>query len=101
MKVVFKDKKLWRLYDLGSDSFYDKKYSKDIIKSFRKKIAMLEELTVRQEIYSYKSLHFELLHNYAWWDYSIRLNNQYRLILNILNKWDIEIFEIIQITDYH
>ncbi|MEF2175593.1 MAG: type II toxin-antitoxin system RelE/ParE family toxin [Candidatus Absconditabacteria bacterium] len=53
------------------------------------------------EINKFKSLNFEKLNNYKDGDYSIRVNNQYRIIFNILKGNKIEIIEIIDLIDYH
>jgi len=79
--------------------------SQGIVKAFRKRMQQIRAATDERDLYKLKSLHFEKLEGKRQHQHSIRLNNQYRLILEILpENPDVKknkVIKIIGIEDYH
>lgn len=78
----------------------NKKYSNDVIKSYIKKITLIQEFANENDLRNYKSLHFEKL-KWNSKECSIRLNNQYRLIIEIQKNWSIKIIFIKNISKHY
>lgn len=97
MIIAFYDKQLYDLYT----SWKSPKYPKWVISSFVEKINLLKSISKITELNAFKSLNFEKLNNYKKWDYSIRLNKQYRLVFNIWKNWEFEIIEVIEISKHY
>lgn len=101
MEIIFRNDNLKDLYINAFTSKFAKQYSQWIIKNYVKCITLLWSLPNSNEIKKFKWLSFEKLNKYKDGDYSIRINNQYRIIFNILKDNNIEIIEITDLTDYH
>lgn len=82
MRFVFKTKKLATLYYEGKGG---KEYSESIVDAFFEVMAIIEHVGDERELYAFKSPHFETLKGkeYRKEYRSLRLNDQYRLILKI------------------
>ena len=96
MKICFSTQELKETYE----TWKNKKYSLDLIKSYIKKTILIQEAENENDLRKYKSLHFEKM---QWSDgeYSIRLNDQYRLIFEIQKDWNIKIIFIKQISKHY
>ncbi|MXW57870.1 MAG: plasmid maintenance system killer protein [Acidimicrobiia bacterium] len=99
MLVRFADDELRRLYD--DESYHPKGMDRALAKAFRKKVAILEaaenELVLRQM----RSLNFKKLKGKSAGQYSIRLNDQWRLIFVFLDGGSGKIALLIEVVDYH
>jgi proteic killer suppression protein len=74
--------------------------SQNIIKQFKKKVNILRRIIVLSELNEIGSLNFEKLKGNLKDYYSIRLNNQYRIIFKIDDRIKDQIkIEVIQITE--
>ena len=98
MEVTHKDANLDRL---EYDQTFTGGWPPAIVKSFRKKMQAIRDATDERDIRSMKSFHFEKLQPPRDHQHSIRLNDQWRLILEISGKGDKKLIEIIAIEDYH
>ena len=74
------------------------KFDKKIIKNFKKVIGILKYVESSQDVYGFKSLHFEKLSGNMAGYYSCRVDIKYRLILSIVHD-EIKVKEIIIIED--
>jgi proteic killer suppression protein len=80
VRVRFADKKLERLEtELG----YTAGFGSDIVKQFRKKMAFIRSANDERDFYAMKSLHYEKLQGKRSHQRSMKLNDQFRLILEI------------------
>lgn len=79
------------------------KYPISVTKAFIKKIALLSSLSFIDELTKYHSLHFEKLKGNLIGLFSIRVNDQYRIVFSIEKESTplVEIIDIIDLTDYH
>lgn len=98
MEVEFEDSSLLRL---ASDASYDAGYDWVVVRAFRMRVQLIRAAEDERAFYQLKSLHFERLKGERQGQSSMRLNNQWRLILRFREKEDGKVVVIISITDYH
>jgi len=81
MIVQFKTKELEKLYYTLLNKLKGKqKYSREIIKQYKRKVQILEDIKNLEELRPFKGLNFEYLKGDREGDCSIKLNDQFRLI---------------------
>lgn len=98
MEVEFDDSSLLRL---ASDASYDAGYDRITVKTFRMRVQLIRAAEDERAFYQLKSLHFERLQGGRQGQSSMRLNDQWRLILRFRKKEDGKVVVIMSITDYH
>jgi toxin HigB-1 len=98
MDVAFEDSYLDRL---ETDGAYDGGYSPAIVKAFRKRLQVIRAAHDERDLYALKSLHFERLKGNRDHQYSMRLNDQWRLILELQSEAPNKVVMIVSIEDYH
>lgn len=99
MRVDIRDDVLRRLAE--DRSFMPKGWNQDVVRSFRKKLQLLEAAKDEREVRRWKSLHLEKLLGDRAGSSSIRLNDQYRLILRFETDDDGRFVVVLEIDDYH
>ena len=99
MRFEFEDEHLRRLYE--EPDFVLPQLGPDLIKAFRKKVGFLAGADSEVDLRNYKALHFEKLSGGRAGQHSIRLNQQWRLILRIESDAQGRLLIIIEIVDYH
>jgi proteic killer suppression protein len=106
MDIIFEKSTLESIYLTGKEKGKPK-YGHALVKAFIKTVFALRRFDNLKELTHHRGLLFEKLYdNYAGF-YSVRVNDQYRLILSfketVDNKTIITITEIIvnDLTDYH
>jgi toxin HigB-1 len=72
----------------------------DVVKAYRKRMQMIRAALDERDFYALKSLHFEKLSGNRAGDRSMRLNGQYRLILQLTDK-SAKTVKILGVEDYH
>lgn len=98
MEVEFEDSSLLKL---ESDPTYDAGYDRAVVKAFRMRMQMIRAADDERAFRALKSLHFEKLKGDRSGQHSMRLNDQWRLILKFKRLDDSKVVVIISITDYH
>ena len=99
MRFEFEDDDLRRLYE--EPDFVLPQLGPDLIKAYRKKVGFLAAAESEVDLRNYKALHFEKLSGGRAGQHSIRLNQQWRLILRIESDARGRLLIIIEIVDYH
>ncbi len=98
MQFKFKKKKL-------ADLYYEEKgahkYPPEVVDAFFHVMSVIEAAVDTRDFYNLKSLHFEKLKGSRKNDYSMRLNKQYRLTLQIIQQLDGNSLLLLDIEDYH
>jgi proteic killer suppression protein len=98
MDVEFADDDLERMY-------FDKAsrvgHSDAIVKRFRKVVSWIRGATDERDLYALKSLHFEKLKGKRKHQRSLRINDQWRLIVEIVGEHPQKRIRVIGIEDYH
>lgn len=98
MRIRFKDKKLEKLY---TDEEGVKKYPSQVIDKFFDLMSIIDSAKSERDFYALKSLHFEKLSGKRSHQRSMRLNKQWRLVLEIEKDDEGKLVVIIDIEDYH
>ncbi|UGQ46240.1 type II toxin-antitoxin system RelE/ParE family toxin [Massilia endophytica] len=98
MDIDFKDE----TYDrLETDLTFTGGFARPIVTAYRKRLQLIRAAPDERAFYSMKSLHFEKLKGNRAGEYSMRLNDQWRLILKLVERDDGKAVWIISIEDYH
>ncbi len=98
MEIEFEDDSLRRL---EVDAAYDAGHGREVVKAFRKRMQFIRGAPDERDFYQMKSLHFEKLQGDRDGQHSMRLNQQWRLILRFIKRDNGKAVAIISITDYH
>ena len=98
MEVAFDDDDLGRL---EIDAHYTAGYSQEVVRAFRKRMQQIRAFKDERDFLSVRSLNFEKLKGNRERQHSIRLNLQWRLILDIRGNHPCKVVGIIEIVDYH
>lgn len=98
MKVTFRDADLKRL---EIDAGFDAGLSDEIIKAYRKRMQQIRAAVDERDFYGLNSLRFEKLKGARNQQRSMRLNDQWRLIVEIKGENPDRVLIIIGIEDYH
>ena len=96
--VRFKDEFLKKL---EMDAKSTGGYEIAIIKAFRKRMQMIRSATDERDFYALRSLNFENLKGKRKHQHSMRLNDQWRLIVELEGESPNEKILICGIEDYH
>ena len=99
MRIVFEDDDLRRLAE--DVSYAPRRWGADIIKAYRKKIQVLRAATDERDLYALRSLHLEQLKGNRAGSSSIRLNDQFRLVIKFRTDDDGRVVIVIEMVDYH
>jgi len=98
MTVRHADKKLQRL---ETQTGYSASYGSDVVKSYRRRMQFIRSAANEQDFYAMKSLHYEKRKGSRSSQRSMRLNDQFRLILQLEQDPGGRVVVIVSIEDYH
>ena len=98
MDVGFKDDGLDRL---ETDPSYTMGLSDALVRAYRRRMQYIRAAKDERDFYEMKSLHFERLRGDLQGQYSMRLNDQFRLIVELEGSAPPKRVRIIEIADYH
>jgi toxin HigB-1 len=89
-----------RLERIERDADFDGGFGEPIVKAFRRRMQLIRAAVDERAFYAMKSLHYEKLKGARADQRSMRLNDQFRLILRIEEVVGRRVL-IISIEDYH
>lgn len=98
MEVRFDDDRLDRL---ETDPGYDAGFGPGIVKAFRKRMQLIRSAPDERDSYRFGSLRFERLKGDRDHQYSMRLTDQWRLIVEFEGKPPQKVVVVVGIEDYH
>ena len=98
LRFDFKSRELLLLY---TEERNTRRYPPGVVDSFFEVMAIIASAANENDIRAMKSLHFEKLSGARRGQYSLRLNKQYRLIIQIEKDEFGKLVWIIEIVDYH
>jgi toxin HigB-1 len=98
MRVRFTSGPLERL---ETDPGFSGGHSAEIVRLYRKRMTYIRQAVDERDLYAMKSLHFEKLKGARSAERSIRLNDQWRLILRFEGEGSSKTVVIVSIEDYH
>ena len=98
MDVEFANKDLDRL---ETDPNFNAGFAPGIVKAFRKRMQVIRAAVDKRDFYNMKSLHYEKLKGNRTHQHSMRLNKQWRLILEFKQTAPNKTVVVVNIEDYH
>lgn len=98
MDVEFEDEQLRRL---EAEVSFTAGLEPAIVKAYRKRLQLIRAAVDERAFYAMKSLHYEKLKGDRSGQSSMRLNDQWRLILRIAHKDPDKVVVIVSVVDYH
>ena len=98
MEIEFRDDELDRL---ETDTGFSAGYDRAIVKAYRKRIMAIRAALTEQDVRTFKSWHYEKLKGDRSHQRSIKLNDQWRLIVEITEGNPSNTMVIVAIEDYH
>jgi toxin HigB-1 len=98
MKVRHANRDLERL---EADPKFVSGHGQNVVQAYRKRMQFIRGAHSEQDFRAMKSLHFEKLKGSRSQQHSIRLNDQWRLILEFEGEAPDKVAVVIKIEDYH
>jgi len=98
MQVRYENAELQKMYE--DPSYRSKRWNRDIIKAYRKVMQWIIDADHETDLYALKSLRYEKLKADRVGQRSLRLNDQFRLIVKLETQQSRIVF-IVEIVDYH
>jgi proteic killer suppression protein len=96
MRLLFRTEALRQLEETDSPEF-----SESVTERYRSRINLIRSAPDERDFYALKSLHYEKLSGDRARQRSMRLNQQWRLILEIEGDGADKLVAIVAIEDYH
>ena len=79
MKVAFNEDYLEQLYTKGKADDKKHRFQPQVVRGYQKAVKYLIQATKIEDLFPFKSLHFEALHGDKEGRYSVKANDQYRV----------------------
>jgi proteic killer suppression protein len=99
MRFVFRHKDLEKLWCSGKKP---KGLSSDLVRAFQKAVRIIDSASTEQDIRAFMSLRMEKHHEGRHkGEYSVRLNDQFRLFIAIEKDDEGKFISIIEVSDPH
>jgi toxin HigB-1 len=98
MEVEFDDEDLDRL---ETDAEFTAGHGQEVVRAYRRRLQQIRAAPDERVFYALKSLHFEKLKGDRQGQHSIRLNGQWRLIVQLRGEHPCKVVAIVEIVDYH
>lgn len=98
MDVQFADGNLDRL---ETDPSFGMGLAAAVVKAYRKRLQLIRSAVDERDLYTMKSLHFEKLKGKRQHQHSMRLNDQYRLVVELVDTGHAKRVRIVGVEDYH
>ena len=89
------------LEQLETDPKFTGGHSAELVRTYRKRMNFIRQAMDERDLYGLKSLRFEKLKGARSHQRSIRLNDQWRLILQLEGDGEAKTVLIVSIEDYH
>lgn len=98
MEVTFANDDLCQL---DSDRSFRMGLSADVVRAYRKRMQQIRSAVDERDLRALKSLHFEKLDGKRRGQYSVRLNDQFRLVFKLNGVGSEKQVLIVGVVDYH
>lgn len=103
MRFEFQNNQLQQLYE--EPDFVLPRFGNDVTRCFRKVIGIISTAPDERDLYKMRSLHFEKLQGQRMGQHSLKLNDQWRLIVRLVDTdqgaSQSKTLVVIKIVDYH
>ncbi|MBF8964057.1 type II toxin-antitoxin system RelE/ParE family toxin [Pontibacter sp. FD36] len=105
MEIKFRQQYLEDLYEGKKSKEKRFKSNQSLVNQYVKTVKKLEGITVFEQIYQLKSLNFEALSGNLQGLFSVRINDQYRLIFDIVRNteppFEVQLLELEEISKHY
>lgn len=104
MKVFFNEEYLERLYTEGDSGTKKYRYQPQVVRGYQKGVKYLIQARRKEDLFPFKSLHFEVLHGDKEGRFSIKANDQYRIEFTLTETEDepiVTICTIIELSNHY
>jgi proteic killer suppression protein len=104
MVVTFNEEYLEKLYTKGETGLKKFKFQPQIVRGYQKAVKFLIQAHRKEDLFSFKSLHFEALHGDKEGRFSIKANDQYRIEFTISELGEepiVTICNIIELSNHY
>jgi proteic killer suppression protein len=98
LRVEYGDEEMRRLAE--DAAFVPKGWSRDVIKAYRKTIQRILAARDERDLYALRGLRLEQLRGDRTGQHSMRLNDQFRLIVTFKTSGE-RVTVIVEVVDYH
>jgi proteic killer suppression protein len=98
MDAAFKDESLDRL---ETDADFNGGFGDAVVKAYRKRMQQIRAAQDERTFYAHRALRFEKLQGAREGQYSMRLNDQWRLIIELRGEAPKKTAYVVEIVDYH
>ena len=99
MVVTFNEDYLERLYTKGDTAIKKLRFQPQIIRGYQKAVKYLIQAKRKEDLFPFKSLHFEALHGDKEGRFSVKANDQYRVEFTLTETDDEPIVTICNIME--
>ena len=99
MQVTFNEDYLKRLYTDGETGIKKLRFQPQIVRGYQKAVKYLIQAKRKEDLFPFKSLHFEALHGDKEGLSSMKVNDQYRIEFREIIEGDKTIAEVVSITE--
>ena len=99
MVVTFNEDYLEKLYTKGETGVKKLRFQPQIVRAYQKGIKFLIQAKRKEDLFPFKSLHFEALHGDKEGRFSIRANDQYRIEFTLKETDDEPVVTICNIME--
>lgn len=99
MKVTFNEDYLEELYTKGKSGNKKYRFQPQVVRGFQKAVKYLIQAQRIEDLFPFKSLHFEALHGDKEGRFSVKANDQYRVEFSIEESDDEPIVTICNILE--
>jgi proteic killer suppression protein len=86
---------------LETDASFNSGFAQGVVEAFRKRMQMIRAAPDERVFYQFKSLRFEKLKGKRSHQHSMRLNDKYRLIVELRRGTSSKRLTVVSIEDYH
>ena len=98
MEVEFANKELEQI---ATEAHAARGFSPGVVKAYRKRLQLIKSALDERDFYAMKSLHYEKLQGKRAHQRSMRLNRQWRLVIEVIDGKKGNTVRVISIEDYH
>ncbi len=99
MIVIFNEDYLESLYKTGKTGIKKLRFQPQVIRGYQKAVKILIYAERKEDLFPFKSLHFEALHGDKEGTFSVRANDQYRVEFTIEEAGDEQVITICNIIN--
>jgi toxin HigB-1 len=86
---------------LESDTAFNAGYGRDVVRGYRKTVQLIRAANDERDLRAMRSLNFEKLKGNRARQHSLRINDQWRLIVEIKKALPKNVIVVMGIEDYH